>query len=257
MAFHGKTAIITGGASGMGRVMATRLANQGAKAVILDLNEKLLEDVAAEHPNIIPFKCDVTNLEQVKSIFANVEKNIGPIDRVVHCAALMPGGILAQTPVERICSLMSINYFGTVNITSVALHYLLPRKKGDLIVFGSIAGVLPVPKFGAYGSTKAATNFYMKVLIEENKNSGLRILLVCPPAVNTPLIDQALAEGPKNLTESKKSGKNMASPESVISEVENAIEKNKTVVFTGEAKYYNLLYRLFPTMVARIAAKKS
>lgn len=245
MAFHEKTALITGGASGMGKVMATRLAKQGAKVVILDMNENALKETATLSPNIITFKCDVTNLEQVKDVFANVEKNIGAIDRLVHCAAIMPGGILAQTPPEKINQVMMINYFGMVNVTQVALQYMLPRKKGDFIVFGSIPGVVVNVKFGAYGATKAATNFYMNVLIEENKNSGIRFLLVCPPAVNTPLINQAVAEGPKSLAESQKTGKNIATPESVIDEVEKAIEKNKTVVFTGQAKYFNLMYRFF------------
>lgn len=255
MAFYGETALITGGASGMGRVMAVLLAKQGAKVAIFDMNDKGLEETAALSPNIFPFKCNVTDLKQVKDVFKYVEKNIGQLDRVVHCAAVMPGGILVETPPHEINNVMSINYFGTVNVTQTALQYMLPRDKGDLIVFGSIAGVIPNVKFGAYGSTKAATNFYMNVLMEENRESGIRFLLVCPPAVDTPLINQAVAKGPKTLSQWQKNG--MSSPESVIEEVEKAIDKNKKFVFTGVAKYYNLMYRFFPGFVKRRATKMS
>ena len=257
MAFHGKIALITGGASGIGKVMATRLAQQGAKVIILDMNETSLWETALQSPNIIPFKCDVTDLKQVKEVFEEVENNMGAIDRVVHCAAIMPGGILAKSSPESINEVMQINYFGTVNVTQTALRYMLPRDKGDIIVFGSIAGVVHNVKFGAYGSTKAATNFYMNVLMEENTNSGLRLLLVCPPAVDTPLINQAIDEGPKTLRKWQNSKKNIATAESVIDELEEAIEKGKKVVYTGVAKYYNFVYRFFPNLSRRIVTRMS
>ncbi len=102
MAFHGKVALVTGGASGMGQIEAIRLANQGAKVAIVDLNEQGLEETAAKSDNITPFKCDVSNLEEVQKLVAEVESSIGPIDRLTHCAAIMPGEPLKDMPAEYI-----------------------------------------------------------------------------------------------------------------------------------------------------------
>ncbi len=134
MAFHGKVALITGGASGMGQLDALRLARQGAKVAILDLNEKGLADTAAQSDNIKAYKCDVTNLEQVQQVIAQVEQELGPIDRLVHCAAIMPGQSIKDMPAELINKVMAINYFGTVNLTKVLMPLMEARGRGDLIL---------------------------------------------------------------------------------------------------------------------------
>lgn len=255
MAFYGKTALITGGASGMGKVMATRLANQGAKVAILDLNDKNLEDTAKLSPNIIPFKADVTNLAQIQEIVAKVENEIGPIDRLAHCAAIMPGGFLESQKAEDITKVMYINYFGMVNVVQTVFPYMNKRDKGDFIVFGSIAGVAPAVRFGAYGSTKAATNFFMRVLMEENRKSHIRFQLVCPSSVNTPLVNQAVKDGPQSLKKMQATGKNIDTPEFIIDTIEKALERNKKVNFPGIAKWANLFYRICPSLITRLSNK--
>ena len=74
MAFHGKIVLITGGASGIGKVHATQLAGGGAKVVIFDLDEKGLEEISSESANISPFKCDVSKFEEVIRIFTSIKK---------------------------------------------------------------------------------------------------------------------------------------------------------------------------------------
>ena len=80
-----------------------------------------------------------------------------------------------------------------VNVCQTVVPDMLQRNYGDVIIYGSTAGMIVTAKFGAYGATKCANNFYTKVLIEENKKSKIRILLVCPPAVDMPLLKQAEA----------------------------------------------------------------
>src|SRR5262245_28452057 len=112
MAFYGKVALITGGASGLGKEMTSGLAKQGAKVAILDRDEKRLTHTAALSASIIPFAGDVTNLAQVREIVERVEHEVGPIDRLAHCAAIMPGGILHETSPEQIHQVMAVNYCG-------------------------------------------------------------------------------------------------------------------------------------------------
>jgi NADP-dependent 3-hydroxy acid dehydrogenase YdfG len=256
MAFYGKVALITGGASGLGKAMTVRLAKQGAKVAILDWDETGLARTTALSANIIPFAGDVTNVAQIREIVATVEHDIGPIDRCVHCAAIMPGGMLHETAPDQIHHVMAVNYGGTVNVTQTVVPYMQQRDQGDMIVFGSIAGIIPTTKFGAYGATKAATNYYMMVLMEESKATRIRFQLVCPSAVNTPLIDQAVAKGPRFLREMQQTGKDIATPEAVLDAVENALEHGKQVTYPGVANQLRFGYRLFPALLTRLIAKR-
>jgi len=174
MAFHGKVAMVTGGASGMGRMSAIRLAEQGAKVFAMDMDEVGLASLKEQHPNITVKKVDVSNYEEVKVAVEQASTDLGDIDRLTHCAAIMPIESITKMPVETFVKQMRINYEGTVYLVKSVLPKMLERNSGDIISFGSIAGELPLPKAGGYCATKAATNAFMKQLILENSHSKLR-----------------------------------------------------------------------------------
>ena len=259
MAFHGKVALITGGASGIGRVHALKLAGQGSQVVIVDIDKKGLEACARGRDNIIAFECDVRNLVDVRKLVAKVEGEIGAIDRMIHCAAIMPGGLLNETSAEQVSEIMSTNYMGMVDVSQTVLPCMLKRNSGDFIVYGSVAGIVVTNRFGAYGATKAATNFYMKVLMHENRNrnTNIRFLLVCPPAVDTPLINQAKEKGPHFLKDIQSTRKNLVSPELVVDSVEKCLEKGVEICYPGPAKLVRILHPVFPNLVTRIVNKKN
>ena len=81
MAFTGKVALVTGGASGMGKVAALRLAASGARVAIFDMNEQALAEMAAADPNIRTWRCNVADWEDVQARVAEVEQELGSIDR--------------------------------------------------------------------------------------------------------------------------------------------------------------------------------
>ncbi|MBV2235184.1 MAG: SDR family oxidoreductase [Sterolibacterium sp.] len=246
MAFKGKVALVTGGASGMGQLDALRLAKAGAKVAIIDLNDKGLQETAAQSPNIKPYRCDVSNLEEVQKVVAQIEQEVGPIDRLVHCAAIMPGQSVKDMPAEFHNKVMAINYFGTVNLTKTVMPLMEARGGGDIILYGSMAGAVLTHNLAAYSATKAAINAWAEILIRENLNSPIRFLLVCPPMVNTPLVNQATAHGPESLKDSAKTGKNMAQPQEIIDAVEAALERGDWVVRPKPAGFMMLWRRLFP-----------
>lgn len=241
-----KVALVTGGASGMGRIMALRLARQGARVAIFDLNEQGLEETAAAFDAITPFRCDISDPEEIERRVQEVNEQLGPIDTLVHAAALMPGHRLTDETHESMERLFRINYFGTTYMIKAVLPAMLERKSGRIIAFGSIAGVALVPKMGAYCATKAAVNAYVEVLQNELKNSGVRVHLVCPPAVNTPLVDQTLAtDAPGSILESKKSGR-LSDPEKIVDAIEKGVRKDRDIIYPGEARLLYLWRALFP-----------
>jgi len=244
----GKVALVTGGASGMGQIIARRLAQQGARVAIFDVNEQGLQDTAAEADNIVGFKCDISSLEDVEARVAEVAATIGPIDLLVHAAALMPSHKLIDHSHEGMERLFRINYFGTTYMVKAVLPSMLERGSGRIVVFGSIAGIALVPKMGAYCATKAAVNAYMEVLQNEIRDSGVRAHLICPPAVNTPLVDQSLAtDTPGSMKESKEKGR-LADPEKIVTAIEKGVRKDRDIIYPGEAKLLYLWRALLPKL---------
>jgi len=191
----GKVALVTGGASGMGQIIARRLAGQGAQVAIFDVNEQGLRDTAAEAENITGFHCDISSLEDVEAKVAAVASSLGSIDLLVHCAALMPSHQLIDHSHEAMEKLFRINYFGTTYMVRAVLPAMLQRGSGRIIAFGSIAGIALVPKMGAYCATKAAFSTYLESLRCESADEPLTVTELAPGYIDTEL-NRSLASRP-------------------------------------------------------------
>lgn len=245
---QGKVVLVTGGASGMGQIYARRLAANGAKVAIFDVNQQGLDATAAESENITAFHCDISSLEDVNTKVAQVADQLGPVDVLIHAAALMPAHALAEHSHEGMEQLFRINYFGTTYMVRAVLPSMQARGAGRIIAFGSIAGIALVPKMGAYCATKAAVNAYIEVLQNEIRGTGVRAHLVCPPAVNTPLVDQTInTDAPGSIAESKEKGR-LADPEKIINAIEKGVAKDKDIIYPSEAKFLYLWRALAPKL---------
>ena len=240
----------------MGCLMARRLADSGTKVAIVDVNQKLLDEVSQSHENITAFNCDVCNFDAVNSIAQQVENTLGPIDRISPAAAIMPAQTIEAMDQDSISRVMRINDDGVINVVKAVMPLMIERNSGQIVLFGSLAGTVPGKGFAAYGATKAAINLFGEVLSEELKNTGVQVLTVRPAAVSTPLINQATGDGGlPGLRKQVKSGK-MATPEAIINELEKALKRNKTVCHpTAEAKVGAILRRVSPSFTWWIGNK--
>lgn len=225
MAFQGRVALVTGAGSGMGRLAAHRLAEGGARVAAVDVNEAGLQETARDREGIHPFPLDVTDARAVEACVARVEGELGPVDRVMNAAAIMPTGLVAEQDADLINRIMAINYGGTVNVTMAVLPGMLSRGSGDLVNFASVAGWLPAIHFGAYNASKFAVVAFTEVLAHENRKRGVRFACVCPPPVKTPLLDQAKSQ-PKVLEAVPP-----IQPETVLDAIERGLEKGDLMVF--------------------------
>lgn len=242
-------AVITGGASGLGRLHALFLAEQQVRVAILDIDKERLEETASQSDYIHSFNCDVTDLTHVEQTIGSIENELGHIDRLISCAAIMPGGELIQQSAQKINQIMSINYMGMVNICQTVIPKMLERNKGEVVIYGSTAGRVTLRKFGGYGASKAANNFYARVLMKEHKNSNLKFQLVYPAAVDTPLINQAKDSGPGSLKHIQENRRLLTRPEKVVESVEKCLQKGKRINYPGPAIWVKILYPLLPGLV--------
>jgi NAD(P)-dependent dehydrogenase (short-subunit alcohol dehydrogenase family) len=225
MAFHGRVALVTGAASGMGRLAARRLASGGAQVAALDVNEAGLRETRGDDARIHPHAVDVTDARAVAELVRRVEAELGPIDRVMNAAAIMPTDRLLDQDAELVNRIMAINYGGTANVTLAALPGMIARRRGDLVNFASVAGWMPTLHFGAYNASKFAVVAFTEVLAHENRASGVRFACVCPPPVATPLLDQAKSQ-PKVLDQLPP-----IAPETVLDAIERDLERGRLMVY--------------------------
>lgn len=244
MAFAGKVALVTGGASGMGRLSAQRLAAAGAKVAIVDVNEAGLAETARGQESLRAYPADVTDGRAVSVLVARVEEELGPIDRVLNAAAIMPTGRLMEQDADLIRRIMDINYVGTVNVCQSVLPRMLARGRGDLVNFASVAGWMPALHFGAYNASKFAVVAYTEVLAHESRGRGVRFACVCPPPVATPLLDQAKSR-PRILEQLPP-----IAPETVLDAIERDLEAGRLMVFPDRnARFTYWLRRFVPSLV--------
>ncbi len=212
----------------MGRLTAWRLAAAGTQVAALDVDVTGLEHTSRRVPQVRPFVCDVRDVEAVGRVVAQVEGEMGPLDRVVNAAAIAVAGPLATQPVADIHRVVEVNYFGLVNVTKAVLPGLLERGAGELVQFGSLAGWVPSPYFGAYSAAKAAVVSFTETLAHEIAGSGVRIVCVCPPMVETPMLDEFRDQGPPGFE--KMPG---IRPEEVIDSIDEALATGKLFTFPG------------------------
>ncbi|MFT5604821.1 MAG: short-subunit dehydrogenase [Paracoccaceae bacterium] len=247
-----KHAVITGGASGMGKVFTQRMAAQGIQVSCFDRNQTALDALDGQ-ANIFPVNVDVCDAQTLRAVIAEAVVRSGPVDRLVTCAAIMPTSPLAIQAAEEIQRIMAINYGGTVNAVQAIVADMLQRNAGQIIIFGSTGGKVHVPECGAYCASKAATEAYFDVLVEENRQSAVQLMLVCPALVDTPLLQQAVeSSNPQNIQDSIKH-KRFASAEWIIDQVESGLRRKTRVLKPGlDAKIMMWIRQYFPALAWKI-----
>ncbi|WP_177188868.1 SDR family NAD(P)-dependent oxidoreductase [Solimonas aquatica] len=238
-----KVLLVTGAASGMGRLSLERALASGWKVCALD--RQGLEPLPA-HPDLLCIQADVCDAQAIEAAVDRTERELGPIDRVSNAAAIMPLGLLLEQDRELIKRIMDINYGGLVNLAAATLPRMLARGRGQFLSFGSIAGHMPTIYMGAYNASKFAVVSYTEVLYHENRGRGVQFVLVCPPAVATPLLKQARdTVWPRMLDQVPP-----LAPEKVLDRIERAFQCEEFMVFPGPVTRFTYwLRRMAPNLI--------
>ena len=258
MAYKGKVGLVTGAASGMGKIITTRMVKRGMQIAAIDTNKDGLKELGKKYNNVMPLECDVCSFKEMKEVVEKTESRLGDISSFIHAAAIMPAEPILSTNPDRTMKLMDINYGGTVNAVHSIIPLMIRRGSGQAVFFGSIAGQVLNTGLAPYSATKSAVNTYIEILQRETKDSGVHIMLVQPNMVDTPLIDQALGkESPKNIKLSKESGR-LANPTDIVRAIEKGLSKNKLILYPNtEARLLTLARRFFPNILWSIIEKSN
>ena len=241
MSTDGKTVLVTGAGSGMGRLAARNAAAAGAKVAALDVSEGGLAETADGCDSMRTFTVDVTDPQHLGAVVDEIDKELAPIGRVYNAAAIMPLGTLMDQDAKTIHRIMDINYGGVVNVAKATLPGMLERGSGDMVIFASMAGWIPAIYMGAYNASKFAVVSFAEVLYHENRDRGVRFACVCPPPVNTPLLNQGRETvWPKLLDDAPP-----IEPQDVLDAIDSALERGDFFVFPGKGTKIGYLVRRF------------
>lgn len=168
-----KTAIVTGGSSGIGLQTALSLHQDH------DYDVYVLSRHEFEMEGLHHFCCDVSNEEEVRKTVERIIREAGRLDLVVNCAGMGISGALEFTEHQQARTLFDVNFFGTVNVNKACIGYLR-ETKGRIINISSVAGVVPIPFQSFYSASKAAINSYSLALANELKPFGISVCAVMP-----------------------------------------------------------------------------
>lgn len=190
--FEGKTAIITGGTSGLGLAIARRLRSEGAFVAIFDVNQASLDQAAQEFgADGECFKVEVTNENEVRVATNQVAERRGGIDILVNCAGITGKTNLKthEVSAEDFERVMKINLLGSFLTAKHALPVMLRKNFGRILHIASIAGKDGNAGMLAYSASKAAVIGMTKVQGKEYAETGITVNAIAPAVIQTPMVD--------------------------------------------------------------------
>lgn len=200
----GRVAIITGASQGFGRAIADAYLRAGASVVICARDRDLLSVTAAElhelckrDQEITAVPCNVANPDEVRRLAETALKQHDKVHVLVNNAGIYgPMGLLEEVPWDEWREAVDINLNGTALLMRELLPHFRANRFGKIINLSGGGATAPLPRFSAYGASKAAVVRLTETIAKETEGSGIEINAVAPGALNTRLLDEVLDAGP-------------------------------------------------------------
>ena len=185
MRFSRKTAIVTGGSTGIGKETIVRLISEGAKVYNLDI-------VESENSNSCFIRCDVSDYDQVKNAVSKVYEKKKNIDLLFANAGIHLFANIEETSIEDFEKVISINIKGIFYILKEVIPIMKKQKKGNILLMGSDQSFIGKARSAAYGTTKGAIGQLTKSTAIDYADFNIKINCICPGTIDTPLLHKAV-----------------------------------------------------------------
>jgi NAD(P)-dependent dehydrogenase (short-subunit alcohol dehydrogenase family) len=262
-AFSGRTAVITGGASGIGRAVGEQLVRRGAEVWLGDLDGVAAEKAAAamEGPGSAHgVTVDVREAQAVDAVVSEVVDARGRLDFMFNNAGIALFGDLRNMSLEQWGDLIDVNLRGVVHGVASAYPRMIEQGHGHIVNTASAAGLLPIPYNTAYSATKHAVVGLSSGLRMEAERYGVRVSAVCPGVVDTPIVDRMILLG-VDREELLANATKLYPVERCARKILRGVERNRgIIVVTKSAHVLWRLYRFTPRLAGwmlRALARRS
>ncbi|MGD0022328.1 MAG: SDR family oxidoreductase [Smithellaceae bacterium] len=264
--FNGATAIITGGASGIGCALAEELAGRGCEVVLADLQiekaQAVAENIKFSGGKAKALKVDVTDFPAMDRLVRETLESSGRLDYMFNNAGIAIACTADHYTISDWNKIIDINLRGVVNGIQASYKVMIEQGFGHIVNTASMAGLMPNPLGVAYAATKHAVVGLSKSLRTEAARMGIRVSVLCPGVIRTPILQggkygKISMDIPDEKLRAMWEEFKPMSPDIFAQKVVDAIAKNKAIIIEpGQWKLVWWLDRLSPSLVMAIAQNK-
>jgi NAD(P)-dependent dehydrogenase (short-subunit alcohol dehydrogenase family) len=257
----GRSVIVTGGGSGIGAALCAAFVREGARVYVADLDEAaaIATVRAATGPGTaLPVRLDVTDAAAVQDLVDRVVGEHGSLDVIVNNAGIGVGGDTESLTLAEWNRTLDVNVRGVIHGVAAAYPVMVRQGHGHIVNTASLAGLLPAGLLTVYATTKHAVVGLSTSLRAEAAIKGVKVLAVCPAAVETPLLDAPGAGGfdVRRYVTVNQGVKHAITPTRLAAEVLDAMSKNKALLVTPRtARISWRVSRLSPSL-AQVAVRR-
>lgn len=264
--FNGKTAVITGAASGIGRELALQLSGEGCIIIAADYNKKGLDETAAmvkgAGGTVAAYKVDVSDNSQVVKFARDVKKKHGSIDILINNAGVTLFGKFDELSIKDFEWIMNINLWGAVYMTKAFLPDLKEKKDSYLVNVASIFGVIGVGNQSTYCASKFALRGFTEALQDELHAFPVNVVSVLPGGIRTNIAknarfirDGAVLKDTERLAKRMEKISRTTAPEAAAAIIKGMKDRRNRVLIGSDARFLDRLQRLMPVKHNRVIAR--
>lgn len=219
----GKIVLITGGGSGIGKIMTRLMLEREAKVIIWDINQKNIDNTLSEFSSkgeVFGFKIDVSDIEQIQATAKSVKQDIGTVDVLINNAGIIVGKYFNEHSVADIKNTMNINATAPMLVTMEFLEDMILQNSGHICNIASSGGLISNPKMSVYAASKWALIGWSDSLRLEmtQMNKDIHVTSILPYYITTGMFDGVRSKIP------------LLDPEATSLTIIKAIEKNKKLI---------------------------
>lgn len=260
MKLDGKTIVVTGGGSGIGRELALALLKKGARVAAVDLRQEGLDETAAlakADARLSLHLADISNREAVLALPGAIAAHHGAVDGLINNAGIIqPFEHFEQLDFAVIDRMVSINLMGTINMSKVFLPALKARPEAHLANVASMGGFMPFPGQSMYGAAKAGVKLLTEALYAELADTKVGVSVIMPGAIRTQIMANSGIGGRDMADSAEAASRTLPAPEAARIILEG-IEANRLHILVGkDASLLWKLWRLMPAKSIRFIQKQ-
>lgn len=260
--FKDSVAIVTGGASGIGRALGQELARRGALVIMVDIQTELLEEAVlsitqAGH-KAEGVDLDVTDFQAVKGLVENTAARHGRLDYIFNNAGIGVGGEVRDVSIDDWRDVLDVNLFGVVHGVAAAYPLMVEQGHGHIINTASIEGLIPFPGTVSYVASKYGVVGLSNALRVEGADLGVNVSVVCPGYIKTAIFHTSrLIKIDREKMLKSLPHRFGITPEECASVILRGVERNKAIILvTGLAKILWWLHRIHPGWILWMMGRK-